>query len=85
MANTKAQLEAGKMFHIYNHAVGKDVFFNSDENYNFFLLNYLRNVIIYTHNNPIEAGFVKKQSEWKFLLSFPISIFYVFLTQKLYR
>ncbi len=170
MANTKTLLEADKMFHIYNHAVGKDNFFNSSENYRFFLLKlkeylqnyidiyayclmpnhfhfvikvkngkivlnefaratrfskppksdrsdmsksenfipnilsrqfshffnsyakaynkennrmgslftnrfkrepiedqvYLKNVIIYTHNNPIEAGFVEKPSEWKF-------------------
>jgi len=28
--------------------------------------NYLKKVIIYIHNNPVEAGFVKKQSEWKY-------------------
>jgi len=169
MANTKTPLEADKMFHIYNHAVGKDNFFNSSENYNFFLLKfkkylqnyidvyayclmpnhfhfvikvksetmilnefnnptslpsgrptrflkhrrsntvsniisqkfshffnsyaqaynkengrmgslftnrfkrepikdeiYLKKVIVYVHNNPVEAGFVKKQSEWKY-------------------
>jgi len=170
MANTKTPLEADKMFHIYNHAVGKENFFNSTDNYNFFLLkfkkylqnyidiyayclmpnhfhfvikvkskeyiinelnrlnrptrflkprrsynsetenfipkiisrqfshffnsyakaynkknnrmgslfknrfnrepiedeNYLKKVIIYIHNNPVEAGFVKKQSEWKY-------------------
>ncbi|RLD81735.1 MAG: hypothetical protein DRJ10_05820 [Bacteroidetes bacterium] len=48
MANTKTPLEADKMFHIYNHAVGKDNFFNSSENYGFFLLKlkeYLQNYI----------------------------------------
>ncbi len=48
MANTKTPLESDKMFHIYNHAVGNDNFFNSDENYSFFLLKlkeYLQNYI----------------------------------------
>ena len=162
MANTKTPLEADKMFHVYNHAVGNDVFFKTSENYRFFLqklkeylqnyidiyayclmpnhfhlvikiksenvvltefasptrvLNprraditvpkiisqkfshffnsyaqaynkennrmgslfanrfkrepiedetYLKKAIIYTHNNPVEAGLVEKISEWKF-------------------
>ncbi len=163
MSNTKTYLEEDKMFHIYNHAVGKDNFFNTADNYHFFLLklkeylqyyidvyayclmpnhfhfvikvkerevvvneylkkavankskikeldfvpklvsrqfghffnsyaqaynkenyrrgslfknrfnrepiedeNYLKKVIIYTHKNPVEAGFVNEPADWKY-------------------
>ncbi len=37
MADTKINLEPEKYYHIYNHAVGNELLFNSDNNYLFFL------------------------------------------------
>jgi len=74
MANTKTPLEADKMFHIYNHAVGKDNFFNSSDNYNFFLLKlkkYLQNYIdIYAYClMPNHFHFVIKVKSEKIILN----------------
>jgi len=74
MANTKTPLEADKIFHIYNHAVGKDNFFNSSENYSFFLLKlkeYLQNYIdIYAYClMPNHFHFVIKVKSEKIVLN----------------
>ena len=37
MADTKTPLEADYTYHIYNHAVGNEVLFKTDSNYQFFL------------------------------------------------
>ncbi len=37
MAEVLAQLEADKFYHIYNHAVGSELFFESDTDYMYFL------------------------------------------------
>ncbi len=37
MADTKTYLEQDRFYHIYNHAVGNEQLFNSDNNYLFFL------------------------------------------------
>lgn len=37
MADTKTPLEADYSYHIYNHAVGNEVLFKTEENYSFFL------------------------------------------------
>jgi len=74
MANTKTPLEANKMFHIYNHAVGNDNFFNSNDNYSFFLLKlkqYLQNYIdIYAYClMPNHFHFVIKVKSEKAILN----------------
>ncbi len=37
MADTKTSLEADYSYHIYNHAVGNELLFRTEENYSFFL------------------------------------------------
>jgi REP element-mobilizing transposase RayT len=40
MAETRIPLESDKYYHIYNHAIGNDLFFKNDRNYHFFLENF---------------------------------------------
>ena len=44
MADPKIPLEGDRFYHIYNHAVGNELFFKSDENYNFFLRRFKKHV-----------------------------------------
>ena len=44
MANPKIPLEEDRFYHIYNHAVGDELFFKSDENYKFFLRRFIKYV-----------------------------------------
>ena len=37
MADTKTPLQADYSYHIYNHAVGNELLFKTEENYSFFL------------------------------------------------
>lgn len=45
MINYYETLEPDKYYHIYNHAVGQDNLFNTDENYRFFLEKYAHYII----------------------------------------
>lgn len=40
MINYREKLFPEKYYHIFNHAVGKEILFRNDENYNFFLKKY---------------------------------------------
>ncbi len=40
MAETRIPLESDKYFHIYNHAIGDELFFKNDRNYHYFLENF---------------------------------------------
>jgi len=46
----KIHLEPGKYYHIYNHAIGNDVLFKSDTDYNNFIYKYIKYIspIVYT-------------------------------------
>ena len=44
MADPKIPLEEDRFYHIYNHAVGDELFFKSDENYKFFLRRFKKYV-----------------------------------------
>lgn len=47
MADSKTHLESERFYHIYNHAVGNELLFNSDRNYLFFLRNVEKYLINY--------------------------------------
>jgi REP element-mobilizing transposase RayT len=52
MQDYTPKFESDKFFHVYNHAVGQDNLFETNENYNFFLNKYSKYI------NPIADTFV---------------------------
>ncbi len=51
MANIRIPLEFDKMYHIYNHAIGQENLFRTDENYRYFLKKYQKYI------NPVANTF----------------------------
>ncbi|MCJ7934603.1 MAG: transposase [Chryseobacterium sp.] len=45
MVNNTERFECGYVYHIYSHAVGKDLIFREDENYQYFLNKLLKYII----------------------------------------
>jgi REP element-mobilizing transposase RayT len=48
MGNNREPLEPDFIYHIYNHAVGSDNLFRSDDNYNFFLKQFSKYILPFT-------------------------------------